>query len=73
MGAFLLARFALHGDCSSVVERCPVEADVVGSNPISHPKYQKVFGQHLYLKKERQNVSSECEFCWRFWCGKKGS
>src|SRR3990172_8346614 len=26
-----------HGDCSSAVERLPVEEDAMGSNPISHP------------------------------------
>lgn len=27
-----------YGGCSSMVERCSVEADVAGSIPVNHPK-----------------------------------
>ncbi len=27
----------LHGGCSSMAERLPVEQDVAGSTPVSHP------------------------------------
>jgi hypothetical protein len=30
--------FLNYGGCSSMVERCPVEADVAGSIPVNHPK-----------------------------------
>ena len=33
-----MVRRPIFGGRSSMVERCPVEADVAGSNPVSHPK-----------------------------------
>jgi hypothetical protein len=37
-----------YGDYSSAAERLFVEQDVMGSNPISHPKYRPFSGRFLF-------------------------
>ena len=41
------AKRVLRGDCSSMVERRPVEADVAGSSPVSHPNILRMVNARM--------------------------
>lgn len=50
------------GDCSSAVERLPVEEDAGGSNPLSHPQstLSAVFFPKIFLNWNRISIFPLC-------------
>lgn len=54
---------ALHGACSSVVERQIVDLVVVGSSPIGHPALRSVAAYLAFVAQPDRAVDFESEGC----------